>query len=226
MKKSKLLLSSCALFTLSACAGQNAVMDDILGGEKGVEWYPPIASATHPHSNKVMSASHEQTVLFSKESCDMGSAEADMRSFLSKVDPLSYESVYISVGEHVQPCQLQYVARALRTEGVARRDMTIVQTETLAPLELSVIAEYSTTSIPACPDWTTGSRGNDDNTLYSNYGCAYYGNIGQMIARPVDMIKHTKRTPITAGRSNVILGNYQSGADITVGGGGAEEAAE
>lgn len=52
-----------------------------------------------------------------------------------------------------------------------------------------VVVTRSKATVPGCPDWSTKSDFNPNNSVSSNYGCANNSNLAAMVANPEHLLK-------------------------------------
>ena len=64
-----------------------------------------------------------------------------------------------------------------------------VTTGTIAPGYLRVVVTRASAHVPNCPDWSSKSSININNSTSSNYGCATNSNLAAMVADANDLIK-------------------------------------
>lgn len=64
-----------------------------------------------------------------------------------------------------------------------------VTTGPIAPGYLRLVVTRASAHVPGCPDWSTKSSMNFNNSTSSNYGCATNSNLASMVADANDLIK-------------------------------------
>jgi pilus assembly protein CpaD len=92
-----------------------------------------------------------------------------------------------------------------RVEAIAAELLRFGVVATASPLAgvprdraILVVGRHLVT-LPACPNWSKAPRGDFDNTVSSNFGCATASNLGLMVASPADLVDGRELGP-TDGR--------------------------
>ena len=81
---------------------------------------------------------------------------------------------------------------------------------TTAPIKLS-FQSYVAIG-PECGDWSRNTAVTYDNLPHPNFGCAAQNNLAAMISNPRDLVTPRTMTPSHAGRRDVVMEQYRTGA--------------
>ncbi len=185
------------------------------------ELYPPLADKVHPRSNKVIPTIATHKVHFSEYGDALAPDQrAHLNTFFRDVEVAATDRVTIDWGRGVTPDEKKVLIRQLRSQGVAMRNIQQRYVSELGWKTASMTAHYAIVIPPDCPDWEAMSTNNYHNVMHQNYGCANHMNLGQMVARPSELLGSEGRVLASPSRSNVVIDTmYNSGADLQSSGG-------
>jgi len=65
---------------------------------------------------------------------------------------------------------------------------------------------------PECGDWSKNTAVTYDNLPHPNFGCAGQQNLAAMISNPRDLVTPRTMTPTHAGRRDIVMEQYRTGA--------------
>lgn len=85
-----------------------------------------------------------------------------------------------------------------------------VTTGVVRPGSVRVVVSRRRAGVPNCPNWSTASQPNFDNTNMSNFGCGVNSNIAAMVANPEDLIHGREATGVDVNANARAIQFYRS----------------
>lgn len=137
-----------------------------------------------------------------------------------------FETMKLGYGDRVSiddpaknPATREIVAELAGRYGVLLAEGSPVTAEFIQPGQARILIARSTATVPGCPDWSSKSDVNYNNSNHSNYGCAINSNLAAMVANPEDLLEGQKGTGETVVTTSTKAINSYRGQQPTGAGG-------
>ena len=139
--------------------------------------------------------------------------ESTFRKFIKEYLRRGRSALTVAMTPSANEADARAVVARLRAEGIRRS--AIVLEPGKAPATESVGAMLSfrgyMITVPECGNWQGESGFNPTNLSHTNYGCAYYRNLGLMLSDPGDLVAPSGVVEADARRMDQIIRVFREG---------------